>query len=254
MIKDDNSRWIDSIVEAMQNLGNSTGEYGGALKDIYQEVTRVREKRGLGINSTYESTIRHSLQSYCKQCKSYKPTYPNLFTTNMNGIWKIDKKYHNVQTFSQIPIEHMTDSDIFYNRKKLSVRKISEMTAEDFKPRFGTEIPLDIMKLQQMIKTEIAEDKIKLFIKDKWETSFDYAIKNAIVELFDTVLENIDLADIRDFLLRQQNKRYNDISYIRSRIAANIEDKKDFIARGNKDDGWYDRVIYIYESLLQILK
>ena len=68
------------------------------------------------------------------------------------------------------------------------------------------------------------------------------------------MLENIDLADIRDFLLRQQNKRYNDISYIRSRIAANIEDKKDFIARGNKDDGWYDRVIYIYESLLQILK
>lgn len=254
MIKDDNSRWIDSIVEAMQNLGKASGTFGGILKDIYREVSNVRYKRGLGTNSTYEATIRQILQSYCKQCKAYRSNYPNLFTTNMNGFWRLNEIYHNVNTFSDIPIEHMTKSDVFYNRKKISYRKISEMAAEDFKPRFGTEIPFDIMKLQQMIKNEIAEDKIKLFIKDKWETSFDYAIKNAIVELFDTVIENIDLADIRGFLLRQQNKRYNDVEYIRSRIAVNIEDKNDFIARGNKDDGWYDRVIYIYKNLLQILK
>lgn len=64
-------RWIDYIVQAMNNLGGEA-----TYNELYAEIKKLR---GSNLTRNWQATVRHTVESYSRDSENWSPVRENLF-------------------------------------------------------------------------------------------------------------------------------------------------------------------------------
>jgi hypothetical protein len=84
---DKQEHWVDSVIEAMENLGGATH-----LSKIYVETFRLRAQSNQEPVEAHDETVRQTLQANCADCKQYKggPSYFCMLKDRGSGLWGLN--------------------------------------------------------------------------------------------------------------------------------------------------------------------
>src|SRR3982074_3661083 len=74
--------WTDDVFEALTQLGGGPVH----LDAIYERTAQLRRASGRRLNSTFENTIRRTLQERCEECLTDQRGSP-LFRKYGDGLW-----------------------------------------------------------------------------------------------------------------------------------------------------------------------
>tara|TARA_Y100001935_G_scaffold91072_1_gene75582 strand:+ start:1774 stop:3048 length:1275 start_codon:yes stop_codon:yes gene_type:complete len=101
--------WLDSVIEAMQNLGRESH-----LDDITDQVKEIRTRNGLSWPENHKSVIRRTLQQNSSDTESWNPSRPDIFV-NRNigeGVWAMRNISNNSEARALIKYEDYSRKEV----------------------------------------------------------------------------------------------------------------------------------------------
>ena len=97
-------RWIDDIVQAMQNLGGQA-----KYEELYEEVRKVRSQP---LTKEWEATVRGTVENHSSDSDNYQDARTDYFRSvygKGKGVWALREEYRNESSVTGSHIEAAED-------------------------------------------------------------------------------------------------------------------------------------------------